>query len=142
MEWPARQLALLAVIFRLQGPGGVNEPPLKATRAGLRDLRGVISVQGCTTLAAPASHPSLPHLSAIITTRSPYGDWHAAGMAHWLFWKQPLSSHAESDRPVSQDSLSSSAGPCRSRDPFSLKTSSLACHSKSAWGGQSCSAHP
>lgn len=99
MEWPARQLALLAVIFRLQRPGGVNEPPLQATRAGLRDLRGVISAQGCTTLAAPAPRPSLPHLSAIIATRSPYRDWHAAGMACQLFWKQPPSSHTESDRP-------------------------------------------
>lgn len=142
MEWPARQLALLAVIFRLQRPGGVNEPPLQATRAGLRDLRGVISTQGCTTLAAPAPRPSLPHLSAIIATRSPYRDWHAAGMACQLFWKQLPSSHTESDRPVSQDSLSSSAGPHRSRGPFSLKISSLACHPKSARGEQSWSAHP
>lgn len=142
MEWPARQLALLAVIFQLQGPGGVNEPPLEATRAGLRDLQGVISAQGCTTLAAPASRPSLPHLSAIIATRSPYGDWHAAGMARWLFWKQPPSSHTKSYRRVSQDSLSSSAGPRTSRGSFSLKTSSPACHPKSAQGGQSWSAHP
>ena len=82
MEWPARQLALLAVIFQLQGPGGVNEPPLEATRAGLRDLQGVISAQGCTTLAAPASRPSLPHLSAILPPAPPMGTgmllgWHA-----------------------------------------------------------------